>query len=125
MLALEEADDQADDDCNEDGKDGDRRILPAQESGRTDEDAASNVLHRGGAGVSGQNVPGEPGRENNGRQAADEQRQRIKLPSFQDPLLYLSRRMLAREHRRSSLAVQRGTAPYSRTRNNCGKRAPA
>ena len=87
MLVLEEADDQADDDGNEDGKDGDRRILPAQESGRTDEDAAGDVLHRGGAGVSRQNVPGEPGRENDGRHAADEHRQRIKLPSFQDPLL--------------------------------------
>ena len=87
MLALEEADDQADDDGDEDGEDGDRRILPAQEGDRTDEDAVGDVLHSGSAGVSRENVPGEPGRENDGRHAADEHRQRIELPSFQDPLL--------------------------------------
>ena len=87
MFVLEEAHDQANDDGNEDGEDGDRRILPAQESGRTDEDAAGDVLHGRGTGVSRQNVPGEPDRENDGRHAADEHRQRIKLPSFQNPLL--------------------------------------
>jgi hypothetical protein len=87
MLAFEEADDQTDDNGHENGKDGDCRILPAQEGNRTDVDAIGDILHSRSAGISRENVPGEPGRENDGRHAADEHRQRIELPSFQVPLL--------------------------------------
>ena len=83
MLVLEEADDQADEDGDDDGKDGDRRILSAQEGDRTDVDAIGDILHSRSAGISRENVPGEPGRENDGRHAADQHRQRIELPRFQ------------------------------------------
>src|SRR5215212_10052753 len=125
MLALEEADDQADDDGNKNGEDGDRRVLPAQECGRTDEDAAGDVLHGRGAGVPRQNVSGEPGRENDGRYATDEDRQRIQLPRFQDPLLLPSRRTLAREHQPSSLGSPARHRSFSHIRNNRGQHAPA
>ncbi len=69
---LDQRDDDADQHRSDDGQDGDRRVLAADEGDRALVDRAGHVLHRLGAGITGEDVPGqvqgEQDRDDPGRQ---------------------------------------------------------
>ncbi len=70
-LALDDADDQADDHGAGEGQQGDGRVLAADEGDRTLEDGAGHVLHGLGALVATQDVTGEVEREEDRDDARD------------------------------------------------------
>ena len=63
---FDKADDDADDHGPDQGKDPDGRVLATQEGDRTLIDGARHVLHRLGAGVARQDVPGQVDGEQDG-----------------------------------------------------------
>ena len=79
-----EPDDDADDDRADDGQDGDRRVLAADEGDRALVDRAGDVLHRLGPRVARQDVPGQVDREQDGDDAGRQDDQLERTGVHQD-----------------------------------------